>query len=232
MIVLLWFLNFAISWSNAWGVGKTWNESKAVGGMPHFMNWMAAIMASVGFSWCYLVIVGVVGQHVPIEQDDGTTAMLLTPEMAQAFFDLGYLAIIGPCIGSGLAITVHSWGVFWRRRQFADGCVAGYNTFAQVHNIYTAAQYVPNAIGNVGRFFDSDDSSDGKGRLVIILVAVCVLGGILTTYAIVKSVAKSTARARGWKYDEMWQDYKATHADEIKAQQEQEAQRNREWNRR
>jgi hypothetical protein len=204
--LLLFILNLGISWLNAWGCGKTWNETKSVGGFPHFMNWMGAIMAAVGFTWCYLVVIGLIGPHIPIEQDDGTTEMLMTMEMQKAFFDLGYIAIIIPCIGSGLAITVHSWGVFWRRRTFADGAVAGYNTFAEVHNIYSAVRHLPGAIDNVGDFFRSDDSSDGKGTIVLILAAVAILGGVLTTYFIIKNTAKSTALSRRYHYEEKFEE--------------------------
>lgn len=205
MIVLLWLLNFGISWFNAWGCGKTWTESKHVGGAPHFMNWMGAIMATCGFTWCYLLILGFGGATIPFEQDDGTSAPALTMEQLQVFFDLGYLVIIGPILGSGLAITVHSWGVFWRRRTFGSGAVAGYNTFAQVHNMYQAASYVPQAASNVLDFFGggskSSSSSNDKGKgLVLILVVLAVAGGAITTYLIITKTAKATAFNRGLKY--------------------------------
>jgi hypothetical protein len=213
LIVFLWVFNFAISWMNAWGVGKSWYETKHMGGGAHFMSWMGAIMAASGFTWCYLLIGGWLGATIPLEQDDGSMATLLTPDDLQAFFDLGYLVIIFPILGSGLAITAHSWRYFWQRRTFGGGATAGYNTFAQIHNMYNAVQYVPKAWDNVGKLFGGGgDSKDGKATLIIILVAVCVLGGVLTTYAIIMSTMRSTARSRRWKYEMKMDDAKAAEA--------------------
>lgn len=191
MLLLIWILNFAISWLNAWGCGKTWNETKHNGGIPHFMNWMGAIMSASGFTWCYMVIAAFAGSVIPFEQDDGTSAPLLTAVQVQAFCDLGYLMIIVPIIGSGLAITIHSWGVFYRRRSLGDGAVAGWNTFAQIYNIASAFQHVPQASkGVLGFFGDSDEK--GKG-LVLLLAVLAVAGGILTTSMIIRGTARRTA---------------------------------------
>lgn len=201
MILLVWVLNFAISWFNAWGCGKTWTESKHAGGFAHLMNWMGAIMAAAGFTWCYLVIIGFFGTVIPIEQDNGTTAALLTPVQLQAFADLGYMVIIFPILGSGLAITIHAWGVAWRRRSFGTGAIAAYDTFAMVYNISSAIDYMPGATGRLGDFFFGKDSKDDEGKsLVLLLVLLALAGGILTTYAIITRTAKATARNRAWEY--------------------------------
>lgn len=200
MIFLVWILNLVISIFNAVGCGKTWTESKYVGGMPHFLNWCGAIMAAVGFTWCYMIPVGFIATMIPIEQDDGTTAMLLDEQGLQAFFDLGYLVIIGPLIGSGLAITVHSWGVFYRRRTFSSGAVAGYNTFAQFHNVYSAVQHVPQVWGRLGGFFKSSDDKNGQAA-VVMLVIFAALAGILTTWLIISRVAQNTAMKRRFEYE-------------------------------
>jgi hypothetical protein len=73
------------------------------------------------------------------------------------------------------------------------GLVAGWNTFAQVHNTYRAVQAIPGVFSRLGDFFGGKSSSggDGKNKLVIILVAVAVLGGILTTYGIVQATRRS-----------------------------------------
>lgn len=194
-LLFMFLLNLCISALNAWGCGKSWNETRYQGGFAHFMNWMGAIMAACGFTWCNLVILALIGSNVPVEQDDGTTAMLLDPESAQAFFELGYLVIIGPVIGSGIAITVHSWGVWWRNRTFGNTAIAGFNTAADIYNIYHAAQALPGITQHLSGFFRSRDN-DGKGILVLLLVALAVFGGVLTTYTIITMTAESTADHR------------------------------------
>jgi hypothetical protein len=57
--------------------------------------------------------------------------------------------VLFPILGSGLAITVHSWGVFWRQRNFTNGAVAGWNSFAQVYNVVSAFENVPGAARGV-----------------------------------------------------------------------------------
>lgn len=196
MIVLIWLFNFAISTFNAWACGKTWNESKANGGFPHFMNWMGAIMSASGFTWCYLVIACLLGGNVTHEVN-GQVVPYLTAAQVQAVADGGYLMIIFPILGSGLAITIHSWGVFWRRRTFGSGAVAGWNTFAQGYNIYTAASAIPKTSSGFFSFMKSDDN--GK-NIVYVILLFALLGGILTTYTILTVTARNTAKVRAFKY--------------------------------
>lgn len=192
-LLFWWFLNFLISGLNAWGCGKSWNETKNAGGFSHFMNWMGAIMAACGFTWCYMVILGFVCSSIPIEQEDGTHEMLLSGEALQAFCELGYIVIIGPILGSGLAITVHSWVIAWRRRSFGDMAVAGWNTYAQASNTLSAVSNVPSFSSHLSSFFKGD--GDKRGVIVIALVAIAAFGGILTTWWIISATAASTARS-------------------------------------
>ena len=56
LLALVWLLNLAISFWNAYACGKAWAEAKFYGGWPRFMTWMGAIMAASGFSWCFLIL--------------------------------------------------------------------------------------------------------------------------------------------------------------------------------
>jgi hypothetical protein len=197
MIALLVVVNFAISIFNAWSVGRSWVETKAVGGFARFMSWMGATMAAVGFSWSYLVIIAFAA---------GPDGFKKIPANAvEAMFSLGYLIIVGPLIGSGIAITIDSWAYFWRRRTFGSGAIATYNTVADVYNIYQAARYVPSAWDKVMELLfpkkrSSSSSDNGWVGLVIFLALAAVLGGILTTAAIIRTVAQRTAADRRLRY--------------------------------
>lgn len=161
-------------------------------------------MSAAGFTWCYLVILGGIFTGIEVTADDGTVGPILSEAAAQAFADLGYMVIIFPIIGSGIAITVHSWGVFWRQRNFSSGATAGWNSFAQVYNVMGAMREIPGATSRLGDFFGgSSSSSDSKGKggaIVLALVAVAVVGGCLTTWAIVRMTARSTAFNRRMSY--------------------------------
>ncbi len=184
LAILLW--NFAISIFNAWSVGRSWAETKAAGGLPRFMAWMAAIMSACGFTWVYTITLAL-GVHA---------AGYLPDKYLNGALSLGYLIIIGPVIGSGLAITAQAWAAAWRRRTIADYGIAAYDTFAQVYNMYEAVTAVPEALRSVTKLFDTD-ADDAESFLVALavgIVAVGVLGGILTTSMIVRITARSVAR--------------------------------------
>ena len=83
---------------------------------------------------------------------------------------------------------------------------AGWNTYANLHNFYTALEVVPDKWANVSDYFggggSSSSSSDGdsKGKVILLLVAIAVLGGILTTWSIIAYSARSAAFKRRYKY--------------------------------
>lgn len=197
MILLIWIVNFIISCFNAWGCGKTWNETKYNGGMAHFMNWMAAIMSASGFTWCYLIIIMFFGSQIPFEHADGQIYPYLTAQSAAAVANLGYLVIILPILGSGLAITIHTWGIAYRNRTIGNIALGGYNSFAQIYNTYGAIKHGSTAFGSTFNFFNSKNNDKGK---VLLLVALAAIGGILTTYIIIKKTAEHTAKERSFKY--------------------------------
>jgi hypothetical protein len=189
MLLFVFVLNFAISWLNAWGCGKSWNETKHIGGIAHAMNWAGAVMSASGFTWCYMVIGALIGQVVPVEQDDGTSAPLFSQEMVGWFCDLGYVVIIVPILGSGIMITMHSVVVAWKKRTFGNIAGAGYNVFAQVYNISSAVRHMPEAVGGVGKLFESVKDDKKGGITVVVAVIVACLAGILTTYTIIQRTA-------------------------------------------
>jgi hypothetical protein len=94
---------------------------------------------------------------------------------------------------------VHSWGVFYRRRTIGNAAIGGWNTFANIYNVTSALQYVPEATSGVGDFFFGKDK-DGKGW-VLLLVLLALVGGILTTRTIILRTAKATAIDRAHKYE-------------------------------
>lgn len=192
----MWILNFAISWANAWGCGKTWNETRHSGGIPHFMNWMGAVMSACGFTWCYAVVVSAIGSVIQITDDSGAVSALISPAVNDAFTSVVYLAVILPFLGSGIAITIHAWGVAYRERCLGSTAVAVYDTWAQIYNMRGAMHYIPEASGSLKSFFSSDSDDDGKGWLVLALAAACLFGGVLTTRAILLRTARSTAFER------------------------------------
>jgi len=186
MLILfgLMVVNFAISVFNAWSVGRSWVETKAAGGWPRFMAWMGAVMSACGFTWVYLIILALIAQSFG-----------KLPEVyVDAALKLGYLVIILPVLGSGLAITIQSWAHFWRERNLRSGAITGWNTFAQAYNMYEAASAIPDAVRDVYKVLggkDKDDD-DGKAKAAVLLIVILALtAGVLTTAAIIRVTART-----------------------------------------
>ncbi len=120
---------------------------------------------------------------------------MLDEEALKAGLSLGYLVTVPGLLFSGLFIWIHSLVEAWRRRDLASMGVAGWNTFAQLHNTYSAMRGMPEAWGTVTDFFGSaSKGGDAKGKgglLVILLVVLAIIGGILTTWGIINKYAGS-----------------------------------------
>lgn len=175
MLILLFAVNAVISLMNAWVVGANWTESKIVGGWTRFLAWCGAIMAASGLTWCYMVLIGFAGQ----------ASGRLSHELVNAFFNAGYLLIIGPIVGSGFGIWVHSLVGVYKRRSFGNVAVAGWNTFAQAHNVYSLARNAPSALKEVSDFL-TKGKKDTKW-LFLMLIIITASSGILTTVAIMRA---------------------------------------------
>jgi hypothetical protein len=188
LIGLVWLLNFGISLWNAYAVGKSWVEARAAGGWPRIMCWSGAVMSASGFTWCYLLLVGLAAYHFEVIDQ----AQLIVA------FNLGYVLLIPGILLSGLMITLDSWARAFRQGGFLNYGVAVYNTYAQVHNTYRAITGLGDAFRSVRNFFGQGDSrSDRDNRsgsgwvAVVLLVALALAAGVLTTTFIIWKVAGS-----------------------------------------
>lgn len=195
IVILVWILNFAISWWNARVVGVTWSETKEMGGWPRFMSWMASIMSASGFTWCYLIALlfgAYYAQFAILKPGPEGVVPILTLVHIKGGFALGYLIIIPGILFSGLMIWVDSVVKAWRRRDLASMGTAAWNTFAQAHNTYNAMRGMPEVFESIGKLFSGKGSNKGAPiLLVIVLVVLALLGGILTTWSLVNHYAGS-----------------------------------------
>ena len=181
---LLLIVNFGISWWNAYAVGRSWADSKAIGGWPRFLVWCAGIMSACGFTWCYTIVTAIAAGALGF----------LDAEHVRAVIELGYVLIIIPVLGTGMAVWIDSLTTAWRRRDFASIGVASWNTYAQIHNTYSAVQALPGIFKHLGKVFGGS-KSDSKGggamaMLVMLIVIFALGGGIMTTVVIVRSTAR------------------------------------------
>jgi hypothetical protein len=183
LLGLVWVLNFAISAWNAYAVGKSWVEARVVGGWPRILCWSGAVMSASGFTWCYLILLALVAARFEVLDQTQLTAAV----------SLGYILLIPGILLSGLVITLDSWARAFRQGGFLNYGVAAYNTYAQIHNTYSAITSFGQAVGVVGDFFQGRRSRDRDGKsgqvLVVLLVILALAAGILTTAFIIWRVA-------------------------------------------
>lgn len=188
-------LTAVISYYNASVVGRWWTETAEIGGWPRFMSWMGAIMAVCGWFIVLLIPVTLVMYYghlfefflglVKIQADPEKIDMLV-----ETIFDLSYLIIIFPVIGSGFAIWAESMAAAWYRRDAKSIGIAAWNTFAQTRNTYRAVRHLPAAARRVR----VRTKNLGKGVAGLVYLALMILpivislgGAILITVLIMKA---------------------------------------------
>jgi hypothetical protein len=186
LFALVWVLNFAISIWNAYAVGKVWVEARIAGGRHRFMCWIGAIMSASGFTWCYLSFLALTAHHF----------QWLSDEQVMAALNLGYILLLPFILFAGYAITLDSWAQAFRRGGILNYGMAAWNTYATLHNTYSAWRNLGGAFASLGQFFGGrrsgrDRDSEGSGGiiLVILLVVFALLAGVLTTAAIIRRTA-------------------------------------------
>lgn len=212
LLVLLFIFDGAVSAINAYSAGIVWPERRAAGPFGKAVIWSTEIMAACGFTWMYLGLLTLVGialghnHSVAASKDWGWLAHISS--WVPALFDIGYLMIIIPILGSGIVIMVHSWTVAYRRRTFGSGALASYNTFANLYNLYGAVQTIPDVIHDLIGFFGgasvhggsgskstSSNANDEEGMVIITMAILALLAGIFTTAAITRWSARRHVQA-------------------------------------
>ena len=181
MTLFIMLLNLTISYFNARSCGRVWAESKAIGGWFRLVVWAGAVMAAAGFTSVYVLGIAYIA----------VSSGFLPQSMIKSLASLSYIVIIIPVLCSGVIITLESWIAFAREKSLMNLGVAGWNTFAQGYNIYNAVNSFGDAWDTVAKGFgiltdDIDDDSDSNNLKVILLVALALLAGIVTTAIIIK----------------------------------------------
>lgn len=185
LFALVWVLNFAISVWNAYAVGKVWVEARVAGGWHRVTCWAGAVMAASGFTWCYLCFLALLAHHFE----------WLSEDQVRAALNLGYILLLPFVLFGGYAITLDSWGQAFRRGGFRAYGAAAWNTYATIHNTYSAWRNVGGAFSSLRSFVGDrrgkrDRDGDGGGVVVVILLVVfALLAGVLTTATIIRRVA-------------------------------------------
>lgn len=195
LLFFMLLLNFVISYWNATVVGRFWSEKDDLPTWTRVIMWSGAIMAVSGFFVVYVSLLTMIMKDLHMFEWLATAFFKITLEPAeiemlvQNIFDLAYLVIIFPVLGTGLMITINSWIVAYARRDLLSVGVAGYNTFAQLNNTIRAVRYVPQATRSLGKSFKlklGKDSGKAVAYIALFLFPIVVsLGGAIATTAVI-----------------------------------------------
>lgn len=187
-ILVLLLVNFLISWANAHYCGRYWSESKITGGYFRFHVVIGYLMAIAGFTMVYGYILLLLAPYiVPLIPQFKNVDVYALMQLAS---DLIYLLVAAAVIPIGFFIWFNSLATFWKRKTLGNALTAGWNTYAQVHNMVSASKEVPSALGRV-----SEALFGGKGKkksdtmlvmLAIFIVIMAVCSGYFTASAIMK----------------------------------------------
>lgn len=196
LVILITVMNIAISWLNASVCGRSWEESRACGGIVRLLVWCTAIQSAIGFSSALIPpLLYLAHENLP---------GYFTDVYFQGAIGLWYMTIVFPTIGAGLAITVESWVAVYRDASLLRLGNAAWNTFAQIHNTARAVESMGGAFSAVSDAFNSafNLSSDSKDdgavsvaivglMIMLVVVSLALFGGILMTAAIIRYYAGS-----------------------------------------
>jgi hypothetical protein len=185
LFALVWVLNFGISVWNAYAVGKVWVDARVENGWHRFMCWMGAVMSASGFTWCYLSFLVLTAHYFE----------WVTEQQAMLCLNLGYVLLVPFVLFAGYAITLDSWVQAYRRGGLLNYGMAAWNTYASIHNSYSAMRNLGGAFTSLGKLFKGerkgsrDDDGAGGAVVVLLLVALALLAGVITTAVIIRRVA-------------------------------------------
>lgn len=185
LLLLVFVLNLGISIFNGVQTGKAWVESKHVGGWRRFMAWCGAIMTAVGFTWCIMVVLGLIAGALH----------WLDAEHLEVYFSTSYVLLVPVALFTGYAITVNSWANAYRQRTVSSYGVAAYNSFASAYNTYNAVTTFGQAFGKMMNGLSKNKSKDGQQAMIIVLLLIIAFGGgIMITYWLINKYAAADER--------------------------------------
>lgn len=169
-ILLIVTLNTLIAFANAASAGYTWDVRGT-----RLLNWCGLVQSVIGFSCLPLVLdLPIVMQLAKIYAPDHVH------DVGKFMMASWYVAIIAPCLGTGVIILVHSWLAFLRRPTWLGGVETAWNSYAMYSNVKGVVDHggeMFGAVGDgIGKIMESDsDSAEGAGfKLVLLLALVAV----------------------------------------------------------
>ncbi len=194
LVILVTVMNVAISWLNASVCGRSWEESKACGGIVRLLVWCTAIQSAIGFSSALIPpLLYLAHENLP---------GYFTDVYFEGAIGLWFMTIVFPMIGAGLAITVESWVAFYRDGSLLRLGNAAWNTLSQVHNTARAVESMGGAFSAVSDAFGSafnlsGDSTDDAASsaalaglmIMLVVVSLALTGGVLITAVIIRYYA-------------------------------------------
>lgn len=191
-------LNVLISIWNCYAVGSAWKDVNALGGwFEKLLLWCGVVQSGVGFSMPILLGLTWAAVYFMTTGHPPMLSAAEASELVQGMLSLWYVAVIFPVLGSGFVIWGYSVREAYRRRDFSSFAIAGWNSYAQIHNTVSAVNHLGGAFGDVGKLFSSalGGRGDAKAKLAIIailLVVLSLVAGFMIAFGLVRYFANKT----------------------------------------
>ena len=198
-LILVLVLNLVISIWNCNIAGSAWKDTMAFGSfMDKLVLKCAIVQSSIGFSLPILMILLYIGKIFLTFGDSPH----ITPQEAEIIvnkaFSFWYILVVLPLLGTGTIIWIYSLKEAWQKKDFFSISLAGWNTYAQIHNSISIINDIGGHFSSFSNFFsDAFDSKDSSGKeklilLVVIIVFLSLISGILIACYLTKYFAKKT----------------------------------------
>jgi hypothetical protein len=173
----LLILNYLLAWFSARLVARSWLDANAAGRWARLLCWVGAILAALGFTWCYLTLALAAAHYFG----------LVVATSVQLVAGIGGLVLTVLAFGMAALLAIYCHLRAARERIIRGGGPE------QWHRYYGAA--LSGILRVTGRDREVHENDDPGTMIVLFaLLATTAILGIVQTYLMIRSGVAETAR--------------------------------------
>lgn len=178
MWIIVLLLNYALSWYSAKTVSRCWLDARAVGRWAVLLCWLGAILAALGFTWCYVTLL-LAAAH---------SFGLVIASRVVVVFEVGGVVLTSLAVGTALLLL----GCI-RMRTLRDRFIRGAGD--SLWNTYYGSTLARVLKVNTGEDRANADANDSGTTIVLFaLLAATAILGVVQTYLMIRAGVLDAAR--------------------------------------
>jgi hypothetical protein len=184
MWLLIFLLNYALSWYSARTVSHSWLDARAAGRWAVVLCWAGAVLATLGFTWCYLTL-ALAAAH---------SFGLVVATSVNVVFQVGGVVLGSLAVGTTLLLV----GCI-RMRTLRDRYIRGAGD--GLWNTYYGATLAGALKVPADPERESGDANDSGTMIVLFaLLAATAILGVVQTYLMIRAGVTDGARQVAEEY--------------------------------